>query len=205
MIREVFSRIIIPFLILVLVQTSLVAQTYIVTGRIVYSTTPTIGVANIPVRNTQTGQVLNTDSTGYYTFAEIKNGTYYLYPLQPGLEFEPLVRTLKVNDEDIALPDFKAEAATYSIHGKISYEKSPSIGVPGVTVWAGEGLEAVTDETGFFRIKNLRHATTYVIVPTVPDMDTKNIKFFPTKVSIIITGAIMRQNFSILGVQPEER
>jgi hypothetical protein len=184
---------------------------YTLTGRIVRSTDATLGVAGVPVRNTNTGQVVTTDSTGFYTFVELRNGQYCLYPLLPGLEFEPLVRIVKVLDEDVNASDFSAEEATYSIHGKIIYEKSPSQGVAGVTIYVADSAKVeltnvTTDDTGYFRVKNLKLNQQYQLLPLMADMETKNIKIIPPKLQVMITGAITRQNFSVGGnVEVPER
>jgi hypothetical protein len=106
------------------------------------------------------GRTAVTDAQGDYAFAYVPAGSYTLTPSKAGYAFTPGNRVVVVSNADRSDQDFTGQT-TFSVVGHVTVSGS---GQPlaGVTVSAGTGYEAVTDQDGVYLLAGLEPGT-YVL------------------------------------------
>lgn len=154
-------------------------------GRIVSAADTTMGMANVAVTITQDARTVRTDAQGYYSFANVPEGRYYVFPLQSGTRFEHIVTTIIVTNTSntIHVSPFKGTALQPSIYGSVVTATYPPKGVENVEISIGDSLIARTDVNGHFCIPNLRYQQRYTLVPRI-----SGGIFLPAKRTITVTG-----------------
>jgi hypothetical protein len=159
-------------------------STFSVSGMVTYSGNPLAGV------NVGDGtSSATTDNFGYYTIANVPNGTYTLTPALAGYTFTPATLSVTGAGTNITGQNFTAnpaEAGTYTISGTIT---SGGTGVAGVVVSDGTS-SATTNASGNYTIANVPNG------PCTLTPALAGYTFSPATQEFTVNGANVSQDFT---------
>jgi len=155
-------------------------QTYDISGTI----SPSAGGNGATVTlNGAASATTTANSSGFYTFAGLANGTYSITPSHGGYTFSPANQAATVSGANVTGINFTdtPQSATYTISGTIS----PAAGGNGATVMTSGAASATTtaDSSGFYTFTGLPNGT-YAITPS-----HSGYTFSPTSQSATVSGA----------------
>ncbi len=135
------------------------------------------GVENVTMTLSGTqSAIVQTDSTGYYSFANLTaGGNYTVTPTKAGHILTPANQVIN-NLTGVQLAQFSVVAHTIS--GKVT--NSGSVGVAGVTVTLSgtQSATRLTDVNGNYSFTQLLAGGNYTVTPSKPDYVTTYL-FFP--------------------------
>jgi len=132
-----------------------------------------------------------TDSTGFYRFTGLSNGSYTITPSKAGYTFSPANKAVSISGGDIISQNFSGStAAIYSISGTVT---SGGSGLSGATMTLSGTASAMTttNSSGSYTFTGLTNGT-YTITPS-----KTGYTFSPTSITVTISGAnLTGQNFT---------
>lgn len=138
---------------------------------------------------------VTTDSTGYYSFQNISNGTYTVTPSKPEFIFTPLSSQVVVENANKMVDNFTGTAETandggdFSIFGRILDRSGAAI--PDVNViLAGTDKSVTADKEGNYYFGHIENGT-YTILPSL-----EGYRFSPRSAEIAIIDADIRTDFT---------
>ena len=141
---------------------------------------PPIPYVNVTLTGGVGGSTL-TDTNGFYTFANLRGGSYTVTPSKPGNMFGPASFTLTLSS-NTTLTAFAGSIG--AIRGRVNYGTNGA-GVPGIYIQltGGQSRTVLTDPNGVYSFSNTPPGN-YVVTP-VP---TNGFIFAPTNTAITISG-----------------
>jgi hypothetical protein len=123
---------------------------------------------------------VTTNSAGYFTFANVRAGTYTLRPEKSGLAFNPITRTITISGASVGNQNFTG-SPPYKISGRVA--TSSGVAMPGVAVTLSGRGSVTTNSAGYYTFTNVA-AETYAVTPSQTGKS-----FTPTAKSVTVTNA----------------
>jgi hypothetical protein len=186
----------IAFLLLGSIVTAVAQQNhFVITGRVVTAENPSIGVANVVVRNVQSDLLVRTDADGYYRFWQIPIGKYSIEILAATSENADesiITRSALIRGYDVRIPDVKVSNAQSVVFGRVTRSGSRFEGLANVKIIADNGCVAITDANGYYTLRNLRTNTTYTITPALGE-----VEYAAVQRTLTLKSSLIRQDFAI--------
>lgn len=134
---------------------------YTVSGRV-------IDLSSLPIANVtvmlNNGLSATTNGSGNYTISNVPLGTYTILPTRSGYTFSPVSTTVSVSS-NLSNQNFTGSVVsggTYTVSGTVTSDGITPIS--GVTVYASNGLTAVTGATGTYSMSTFG-AGTFAVMP----------------------------------------
>jgi len=122
-----------------------------------------------------------TDSSGYYKFSLLSNGTYTLTPSKTNYTFTPTSTQVEVSGADVTGVSFVATEKTYCITGTVTGEIQD-----GVTMTLSGSLQTTTTTThdsGIYSFTGVKNGA-YTVTPS-----KDGYYFDPTNIKVTVSGA----------------
>jgi hypothetical protein len=127
------------------------------------------------------------NSAGYYTFANVPNGSYTITPSLSGYIFFPPTHSATVNGANISGQNFIA-ATGYRVSGHIT--TSSGAAISGVSVQLDSGATVTTNSAGYYTFTNVPNGN-HTLTPS-----KSGLTFTPPNKTVNVSGAdVSGQNF----------
>ncbi|MBK9518621.1 MAG: hypothetical protein IPO09_14970 [Anaeromyxobacter sp.] len=145
------------------------------------------------VRLTLTGaatRVVESSSSGAYSFGGLQSGSYVVTPAKPGYSFLPARRTVVVGASDVSGVDFVASGTGATLHSVSGFVTGSATSGVSMSLDGAFGSGVTTDAGGAFVLSGVADGT-YVLTPT----RTGHL-FTPIAYVVVVQGAdVSNRNF----------
>lgn len=171
--------------------------TYSISGRLTFDDgmTPVVGALVVIEYLDSTGS----DENGTYSFTGLTSGTYTIicYDI-PGFEFSPKVKTITINDTNVADLNFVARASskplnTMSFSGTVTTNKDVPLQGVTLTLSTNKKWEQVSDASGNYSFNSIPSGYYNIITPSL-----EGYVFIPTREALASGASYVNCNFTAI-------